>query len=156
MAYMNQARKAELAPGIKAVLAKYGVKGSISVDNHSTLVVTIKEGAPDFIGEANRFNREYAERRGERFHPVEGYYQANPYRGADDYADTTVGQFFRDLTAAMRGNLWYDNSDIMTDYFDTAYYLQINVGKYDRPYVCTGPTLNGLVNGQPEEFYTFA
>jgi hypothetical protein len=141
MAWMNQERKAQLAPGIKAVFKKYAVKGSISVDNHSTLVVTIKEGVLDFIGEANRFNREYAERRGERFHPVEGYYQANPYRGAAEYSDPTVGQFFRELTAAMRGNLWYDNSDIMTDYFDTAYYLHINVGRWRRPYVYTGETV---------------
>jgi hypothetical protein len=35
----------------------------------------------------------------------------------------------------MKGNEWYDNSDSMTDYFDTAYYLRINVGQFDRPYV---------------------
>ena len=137
MAYMNQERKAQLAPTIKAVLAKYGMKGSISVDNYSTLVVTLKEGKLDLIGEANRFNREYAERRGERFYEVKGYYQANAYR-PNDYADNTVGRFFKELTAAMRGDLWYDNSDAMTDYFDTAYYLHINVGRWDRPYVFTG------------------
>ena len=145
MAYMNQERKAQLAPAIKAVFAKYGVKGSISVHNHSTLVVTIKSGVLDFIGEANRFNREYAERTGQRFHPVTGYYQANPYRGADDYADTTVGQFVRELTAAMRGDLWYDNSDIMTDYFDTAYYLHINIGRWNKPYEFTGATVEEAV-----------
>lgn len=42
MAYMNQERKAQLAPAINAVFKRYGVKGSISVHNHSTLVVTIK------------------------------------------------------------------------------------------------------------------
>ena len=142
MAYMNQARKAELAPGIKAVLARYGVKGTVGVSNHSTLVVTIKSGNLDFIGEANRWNREYAERTGQRFHPVSGYYQANPYKGAAEFADETIAAFFKELTAAMRGNLWYDNSDIMTDYFDTAYYLDINIGKWDRPYVFTGITVS--------------
>jgi len=137
MAYMNQERKAQLAPAIKAVLARYGMKGSISVDNHSTLVVTLKEGRLDLIGEANRFNREYAERTGQRFYEVRDYYQANAYR-PDTYADNRVGRFFRELTAAMRGNLWYDNSDAMTDYFDTAYYLHINVGRWNRPYVFTG------------------
>lgn len=137
MAWMNQERKAQLAPGIKAVLKKYGVKGSISVNNHSTLVVTLKEGPLDFIGEANRYNREYAERRGERFHEVKGYYQANPYR-PDTYADDVISEFFRELTQAMRGNLWYDRSDIMTDYFDTAYYLNINVGRWNKPYIFTG------------------
>lgn len=138
MAYMNQARKAELAPGIKAVLKKYGVKGTIGVRNYASLVVNIKEGALDLIGEANAFNREFAERTGQRFYEVKGNYQANPYKGADAYADKTVGKFFKELTDAMRGNIWYDNSDLMTDYFDTAYYLDINVGNYDKPYVYTG------------------
>jgi hypothetical protein len=138
MAYMNQERKAQLAPAIKAVFAKYNVKGSISVRNHSSLVVTIKSGNLDFIGEANRWNREYAERTGQRFHPVTGYYQANPYKGAAEFADETIAAFFKELTAAMRGDLWYDNSDVMTDYFDTAYYLDINIGNWQRPYVFMG------------------
>jgi hypothetical protein len=141
MAWMNQERKAQLAPGIKAVLKKYGVKGSIGVRHHSSLVVNIKSGNLDFIAEANHFNREYAERTGQHFYPVTGYYQANPYKGADEYSDTTIGQFFKELTAAMRGDLWYDNSDIQTDYFDTAYYLDINIGRWDKPYLFTGETI---------------
>ena len=142
MAHMNQAKKAELAPGIKAVLKKYGMKGTIGVSNYSTLVVNIRSGKLDLIDEANAFNREYAERTGQTFYPVTGYYQANPYKGADAYADTVIGNFFRELTAAMRGNLWYDNSDIMTDYFDTAYYLSINVGQWNKPYIYTGETVS--------------
>jgi hypothetical protein len=140
MAYMNQERKAQLAPAIKAVLKRYGVKGTIGVHHHSSLVVNITAGALDFIGEANRFNRAYAERTGQRFYEVKGSYQANPYRSDDDYANTRIGEFFRELTAAMRGDLWYDRSDIMTDYFDTAYYLEINIGKWNKPYVYTGKT----------------
>jgi len=138
MAYVSKETKAALAPAIRAVLKKYGVKGTIAVRNHSALVVTIREGALDFIGEANQFNREYAERTGQRFYPVTDYYQANPYKGEDAYSDPTVGAFFKELTAAMRGDIWYDNSDIMTDYFDTAYYLYINIGRWDKPYAYTG------------------
>jgi hypothetical protein len=137
MAYMNQEMKAKLAPAIKAVFTKYGMKGSISVHNYSSLEVTIKSGDLDLIGEANHFNRTYAARTGQHFHEVKDYYQANTYRGADEYSDPTVGQFFRELTAAMRGDIWYDNSDSSVDYFDTAYYLRISVGKWDKPYICT-------------------
>ena len=49
MAYMSQERKQNLAPAIKAVLKKYGVKATIAVRNHSTLVVNIKSGSIDFI-----------------------------------------------------------------------------------------------------------
>lgn len=156
MAYMNQERKAQLAPGIKAVLKRYGVKGTIGVRHHSSLVVTIKEGALDFIGEANRFNQEYADRTGQRFYEVKGYYQANPYKGESEYANAVIGRFFKELTAAMRGDLWYDNSDIQTDYFDTAYYLDINIGRWDKHYVFTGISADGTVNGVAVEDYTFA
>ena len=44
MAFMNQQIKKQLAPAIKDVLKKYGVKGSISVSNHSTLCVTLTSG----------------------------------------------------------------------------------------------------------------
>ena len=48
MAYVSQELKAKLAPTIKAVLKKYKVKGSISVRNHMSLVVTLKQGAVNF------------------------------------------------------------------------------------------------------------
>ena len=32
------------------------------------------------------------------------------------------------------GREWFDKSDIMTDYFHTAYYMHINVGAWDKPY----------------------
>ena len=38
----------------------------------------------------------------------------------------------------MKGNKWYDKSDAMVDYFDTAYYIDINIGKWNKPYVFTG------------------
>ena len=52
MAYIGQKEKKELAPGIKAVLKKYGMKGTIGIDNHSGLKVNLKEGVIDF-GETN-------------------------------------------------------------------------------------------------------
>ena len=32
------------------------------------------------------------------------------------------------------GDMWYNNSDIMTDYFDVAYYFDISIGRWDQPY----------------------
>jgi hypothetical protein len=134
MAYVSQEMKRAKAPAIKAVLAKYGMKGSISVDNHSSLVVTLKEGVLDLIGEANRFNREDAERRNERFYPVEGNYSVNTY-WIDDHYKGKIRSFFKELLAAMRGNDWFDNSNSQIDYFHTAFYTDINVGRWNKPYV---------------------
>jgi hypothetical protein len=34
----------------------------------------------------------------------------------------------------MKSADWYDRSDSQSDYFDTAYYVDVNVGKWDKPY----------------------
>ena len=138
MAYMSQEKKAALAPFIKAVLAKYNMKGTISVDNHSTLLVTLKEGALDLIAAANADNKALAERTGHPFYEVKNDYQANPYF-AHESTNKTVGAFFKELVAAMNGKNStvknHNNSDIMTDYFDVGWYVNIYVGKWNKPYI---------------------
>jgi len=37
----------------------------------------------------------------------------------------------------------YDNSDIMTDYFDVNFYLNVSVGKFNKAYVNTSTVING-------------
>lgn len=134
MAHMNQEKKKALAPAIKAVLKKYNVKGTIGVRHYSSLVVNLKEGALDFIGVANADNKAAAERRGQEPYVIEGNYQANPYY-AHESGNKKIASFFEELVAAMKGQMWYNNSDAQIDYFDTAYYLDINVGQWDKPYV---------------------
>ena len=80
MAYMNQERKQKITQALKPILAKYKVKGSLSVRNHMTIVLTLKSGAIDFIGNSNRVcgNDFYQVQRG--FKPTTtGYDQVNPY-----------------------------------------------------------------------------
>uniref|UniRef100_A0AB33IU96 J domain-containing protein n=1 Tax=Prevotella sp. GTC17253 TaxID=3236793 RepID=A0AB33IU96_9BACT len=36
----------------------------------------------------------------------------------------------------------YDNSDVMTDYFDTNFYLSLGIGKYNKPYKVVLPRLD--------------
>ena len=48
MAYVSQEMKKELSVGIKRVLKKYGMKGTIGIDNHRGLKVNLKEGVIDF------------------------------------------------------------------------------------------------------------
>ena len=40
----------------------------------------------------------------------------------------TLKQFVIPSAKAEGGRAWYDNSDAMIDYFDTAFYVSINVG----------------------------
>ena len=123
MAYVSQQLKKELAPSIKAVLKKYKMKGSIAVNNHSTLVVNLKSGAIDFQKDYN----------GEGAH----HYQVNPYWFQDHY-EGAAKSFLTELLAAMKPeDVWYDNTDAMIDYFDTAYYVDVNIGRWNQQYEVT-------------------
>ena len=42
-------------------------------------------------------------------------------------------KFLTKLLAAMKGDMWYDKTDLMTDYFDTAWYNDIKIGEWNKP-----------------------
>jgi hypothetical protein len=135
MAYMNQERKAKITKALKPILAKYKVKGSLSVRNHSTIVLTLKSGAIDFIGNSNRVcgNDFYQVQRG--FKPTtSGYDQVNPYWFQDHY-DGDAKAFLTEAFKALKSADWYDESDAMIDYFNIAYYVDVNIGKWNSPYI---------------------
>ena len=135
MAYMNQERKAKITKMLKPILAKYKVKGSLSVRNHSTIVLTLKSGAIDFIGNSNRVcgNDFYQVQRG--FKPTTtGYDHVNPYWFQDHY-DGDAKAFLTEAFKALKSADWYDESDAMIDYFNIAYYVDVNIGKWNSPYI---------------------
>ena len=132
---MNQERKQKIAQALKPILAKYKVKGSLSVRNHMSIVLTLKSGAIDFIGNSNRVcgNDFYQVQRG--FKPnTTGYDQVNPYWFQDHY-DGDAKEFLTEAMKALKSADWYDESDAQVDYFNIAYYVDINIGKWDTPYI---------------------
>jgi hypothetical protein len=112
MAFVSQQTKAQLTPAIKAVLKKYGVKGSIAVRGHSELAVTLSEGAIDFGADHHQVNTAWAHEH---------------YTG-------TARDFLVELVAAMKGPDYFDESDAMTDYFHCSHYISIDVGRWNKPY----------------------
>ena len=129
MAYVSQDLKKSLAPQVKAILKKFGLKGSLSVRNHMTLVLTVKSGAIDFIG---NYNRVAGARAANRFTPATGSLDVNPYwykEHFDGQAQKAIGEL---LAAMNRGN--HNNSDIQTDYFDVGWYVDLHIGRWNQPY----------------------
>lgn len=122
MAYVSQELKAKLAPQIKKICAKYGVKATLAVRHHSTLVLNIKSGKIDF------FNDYGAREDAEKY----GYIDVNPYH----YKNHFIGEAYHFLSevipAINNGN--HDNSDIQTDYFDVGWYIDVNIGKWNNRY----------------------
>ena len=127
MAFISQQDKKTLAPAIKAVFKKYGLKGTIAIKNHMTLCANVSAGRLDLIGAAAQIGDFRSS----------GYYQANAYRPTNEkYKDINIDifNFYEDLKKAMKGAIWFDKTDIMTDYFHTAFYIDINIGQWNKPY----------------------
>ena len=117
---MNQEKKKRLAPQIKEILKRHNMKGSLSVDNYSTLRLTLREGPIDFS---------FTNREGKVINHI------NEYWYHEHFADNpTALAFLSEVIPAMNdGN--HDNSDIMTDYFDVGWYVSVNLGRWDKPYI---------------------
>jgi len=124
MAYMNQEKKAKIAAKLKEVLKGVNIKYSLRVRNHSSIVMTIKEGNIDFIKNWEQVNNKSADRE---------YLQVNHYWIKKHFSAEAL-EVLQKIEEALRSADWYDKSDAMVDYFETAYYYNINIGDWCKPY----------------------
>lgn len=127
MAYMSQEKKAQIAAKLKAVVPA-GWKYSLSVRNHSTLVLTIASAPVDLLATINRHAQEDVR------HPMT--YASVYFRAVDRHFEGDTLQIMERIAEALDdGN--HDRSDLQSDYFDVGWYVDINIGRWDRPFVCT-------------------
>ena len=118
MAYMSQDHKKQIAPVVKNILKQYGLKGSLSVRHHSTLVLTISKGSFEIEQDHASVN----------VHWIDTHYQNQP----------KIKECLTQLVAAMKGPEYFDKSDIMSDYFHCSHYVDIQFGKCNKPYIQVG------------------
>lgn len=111
MAYLSTEKKKELDLQIKAIAKEYGLKISTINRHHMEYDLTILEGDIDFGDKG-----------------VNIYYLEEMFTGKA----LEVLMKFRDV---LFGNGYFDESDPMTDYFHCAWYVDINIGRWDKPYV---------------------
>ncbi len=123
MAYI----KKEEVKNIREMLKKEfpNIKFSVTTVNYSKVSISILSSNIDFFSDYKREIEKYENER--------EYMQVNIY-----YIDTSfTGESKKILTKIneiAHSQNWFDNSDAMTDYFHTAYYVSISIGKWDRPY----------------------
>lgn len=122
MAYMNQDKKKIIKANLDKVLKPLGVKYSLRVDHHMAITCTIKAAPWDML--ADRLKPSQFE---------QGHAQVNPYWFQDHYTGKTK-DVLAGVFEALQSAGYYDRSDAMIDYFDTAYYYHANIGSYDKPF----------------------
>ena len=129
MAYIT---KEEVSAIRKALKEEYGstIKFSVTMSNHSSVNIKILSSTEvDFNSNPDYDNWGH-----------NGETWVNPYM--DNRAKQVLSRIDEIAklapAATGEGREWYDNSDIMTDYFDVAYYIFTEIGKWNNPYEYTG------------------
>lgn len=136
MAYVRQENKKAIAEKLKVALKGTGLKYSLGVRHHSTLVMRIAGGPVDFIGNYNSTGlTRYAHRADGTFQPAYGYLDLNPYYYQEAMTGRALELMRSIMTILNEGN--HDRSDLHTDYFDVGWYVAVKIGEFGKPYQLT-------------------
>jgi len=115
MAYVSNEKKSQIQAALKPIFKKYGSKATVGRNSYkSTLVVNVSAGDIDFGTD---------------------YQQVNVYWVDDHYTGKAKDFLNEVLDAIKKAGEWYDESNAQIDYFNTAFYIDINIGRWDKKYV---------------------
>ena len=120
MAYINTVAVKAIREELKARFPKY--KFSVRKSScHSSVYVSLMKGPASMMELVKNDSM--------------GYVQINQYH-LDMYGkhEPFFKKVLRIIKNAEGGETWYDNSDSMIDYFDTAFYINMSVGQFGKDY----------------------
>ncbi len=127
MAYMNQEKKRKINEALKKVVPK-DWKYSLRVRHHSGIVMTISSAPIDLL-------RAFAEN--DYFkHDEATYKDVNNYHYESSLQDKSLVEVFQKIFEALNTDN-FDESDIMSDYFHVGHYVDLRIGAWDKPFICT-------------------
>jgi hypothetical protein len=132
MAYITASETKSIRNALKAKFGKT-LKFSVRNSHHSSVNINLLESSvynlepnPDYdCNEGNGY----------------GFGQVSPWMTPKDQVENLLKKIdliAKNAPAKDGGKEWYDNSDMMTDYFNTAYYVFTNIGKWNKPFKFTG------------------
>jgi hypothetical protein len=134
MAYISTEEVAAIRKQLKAEMPEY--KFSVKKCHHSSVTVAFMKGpAWEEFQTRDRYTGEYKDA------TMDAHEQLN-HRWATDFYGEKNGAIIKKVEKIIKtaphkagvGDLWYDRSDSQSDYFDTAFYMSIHVGQWDKPY----------------------
>ena len=124
MAYVTS----EMTKAVRVALKEQmpGWKIRVAKNDHSSGIYMTIDAAPyDLKDEFDERHSEYG------YMNINRYY-VEDYKHAEDYKK--ILDIMLKATASV-GRSFYDNSNVQTDYFDTAYYFYLSIGSYEKPYI---------------------
>lgn len=123
MAYITTNEVKEIRKELKNKFPN--LKFSVRREHYSNVKVILKSGDISFADILNE----------KRIYNVNQYnLESEPQKYKDLFKK--IIKIIRNAPAyAENGRAWYDKSDAMTDYFDTAFYYDFNIGEFGKPYL---------------------
>lgn len=125
MAYISKEEKNVKAVLLRALGKKHGVKLTVARDHYSTIVLNIASGKIDFFKDF-QLKDDYENLT---------YLNVNKYYIKDHFTGSSKEFLLAAHAILNDGN--HNKSDIMTDYFDVGFYIDIRIGRYNKPYLLT-------------------
>lgn len=139
MAYVTQEIINKARAALKALNKEYGVKATLSGKGGLSLNLTIAEGPIDFVQNycdtiktkctLRDLDQTIAWVQRDQNISVNQYYLDSSFSGI-------ALEYLEKAKAIMYVDHW-DKSDVMTDYFHCAYYVSMQVGRWNKPYKFT-------------------
>lgn len=123
MAYVSKEIKAKIVTEVKKVLPA-DWKATFAVRHHSTIVMTVRSAPFDLAAKFYQAKN----------HP--DYCDVNHYHFAKSTPDQNLAATLEKIIDALNTDN-YDNSDVMTDYFDVGHYVDLRFGEWGKPFINT-------------------
>lgn len=142
MAWVQKETVTKVRTGLKILNKEYGMKATVAGTNSHSLKVNISSGSIDFI--QNRIDmlegdhRYTAEEKANHIKYLTEFnsgIQVNHYWLETSFSGLAL-EYLQKVKALMQVDHW-DKSDVQSDYFHCAYYMNIDIGKWNKPYVVT-------------------
>lgn len=137
MAYMSQEKKKQIAAVLKLAMKGTGIKYTLSVHHHSSLNMNIKSGPVDFFQNHYQTVKDkphYSLYRENAAIPLK-HMQVNTYWYKEHFTGQALSILEKAIPVLNTGN--HDRSDIRSDYFDVGWYVNVNLGQWNKPYEVT-------------------
>lgn len=137
MAWVQKDTIDKVRAALKVLNKEYGMKTSVSGTNSSSLKVRIVSGKIDLI--SNYIDKVTEDKNLRDYEEVAKYVKRNGNIQVNHYwLDTSFSgvalEYLEKVKAIMQVDHW-DKSDVQSDYFHCAYYMNIDIGKWDKAYV---------------------
>ena len=135
MAFISAEDVKHIRNELKKELPQY--KFSVVRDHHSSVTISLMKGAA--FKDHEYFDRYAQETKvgnlsdGEH-HQINQHWLEEFYGKENAKVLDKIHIIAKTAPAKNGGKVWYNDSDAMIDYFDIAYYIHINVGKWNKQY----------------------